>query len=150
MDELLNFSTWLKEFDDFVSRTRERRVLLLIDNASSHGRIENLPELANVDVLFLLKNTTSVLQPLDPAVIAWVKQRYRSKQYKRTLGLIENKDTRDLYNVNLLQGIQWVSRIWDEIEAKVIYNCWEKTRLIKSTANSDFQFQEDSDMDMNL
>ena len=48
-----------------------------MDKASSHGRIENLPELANVDVLFLPKNTTSVLQPLEAGVIACVKQRYR-------------------------------------------------------------------------
>ena len=123
------FSTWLKEFDYFVSRTRERRVLLLIDNASSHGRIENLSELANVDVLFLPKNKTSVLQPLDPGVIACVKQRYRRKQYERALGSIENEDTRDLYNVNLLQAIQWVPTVWDGIEAKVIYNCWEKNKV---------------------
>ena len=99
------FSIWLKELDDFVSRTRERRVLLLIDNASSHVRIENLPELANVDVLFLPKNTTLVLQPLDAGVIACVKKRYRRKQYERALGLTENEDTRDLYNMNLLQAI---------------------------------------------
>ena len=52
--------------------------------------------------------------------------------------------------MNLLQTIQWVSKIWDEIEAKLIYNCWEKTKLIKSTTSNDFQFQEDSDMDMGL
>ncbi len=68
MDEF--FSTWLKQFDPFVSKTPGRRVALLLDNASAHGKIEDLSFLSNVEVIFLPKNTTAFLQPLDAGVIA--------------------------------------------------------------------------------
>ncbi len=34
------FSAWLKEFDIYVSKTPERRVALLLDNASAHGKLK--------------------------------------------------------------------------------------------------------------
>ncbi len=49
------FSTWLKEFDIHVSKTSGRRVALLLENASAHGKSEDLPDLLNVEVIYLQK-----------------------------------------------------------------------------------------------
>ncbi len=49
------FSSWLKEFNEYVSKTQGRKVALLIDNASSHGRIEDIPDLSNLEVILLPK-----------------------------------------------------------------------------------------------
>ncbi len=46
--------------------------------------------------------------------------------------LIENQDTKDLYNVNLLQAMNWINTNWEDINQKIIYNCWKKTGLINS------------------
>ena len=73
------FFEWLIEFDFYIGRTPGCRVALLIDNACCHGRIENLPSLRNVAVLFLPKRTTSRVKPLDAGIIACIKRRYRRR-----------------------------------------------------------------------
>ena len=67
------FQEWLQDFDYQVSQKYGgQRVLLLLDNCSSH-KLENLV-LSCVDVYFLSPNTTSKLQPLDARII---KKHYR-------------------------------------------------------------------------
>ena len=56
----LFFYAWLKEFDIYVSKTPGRHVVLLLDNASAHGKIEDLPVLSNVEVIFLRKKYNSI------------------------------------------------------------------------------------------
>ncbi len=69
----------------YVSKTPNRKVALIPDNASAHRQIEHLPALLNVEDIFLSKNTTAFLQPLDAGVITSLKKRYRKKQYERAL-----------------------------------------------------------------
>lgn len=59
------FSGWLKRLDEYVAQTNGRKIAPLIENASSHGIIQDLPVLPNVQVIYLTKNTTSCLQPWD-------------------------------------------------------------------------------------
>ena len=75
------FQEWLQEFDRQVGqRHGGQRVLLLIDNCSSH-KIENLI-LSYVDIYFLPPNTTSKLQPLDAGIIMAFKKHYRRYHIK--------------------------------------------------------------------
>jgi hypothetical protein len=75
------FQEWLQEFDRQVGqRHGGQRILLLIDNCSSH-KIENLI-LSYVDVYFLPPNTTSKLQPLDAGIIMAFKKHYRRYHIK--------------------------------------------------------------------
>jgi len=70
------FQEWLQEFDYQVGQKhRGERVLLLLDNCSSH-KTENLT-LSYVDVYFLPPNTTSKLQPMDAGIIMAFKKYYR-------------------------------------------------------------------------
>jgi hypothetical protein len=70
------FQEWLQEFDALVGRQhRGQRVLLLIDNCSSH-KLDGLI-LRYVDVQFLPPNTTSKIQPMDAGVIMAFKRHYR-------------------------------------------------------------------------
>jgi hypothetical protein len=69
------FQDWLWNFDRQVGQKyRGQRVLLLLDNYSSH-KIEGL-NLINVDVQFLPPNTTSKIQPMDSEIIMSFKKHY--------------------------------------------------------------------------
>ena len=46
------FFQWLYRVSSYISETPGRRILLIIDNASSHGQYENIPILNNVTIRF--------------------------------------------------------------------------------------------------
>jgi len=75
------FQEWLQEFDYQIGQKHGgERVLLLLDNCSSH-KTENLT-LSYVDVYFLPPNTTSKLQPMDAGIIMAFKKHYRHYHIK--------------------------------------------------------------------
>ena len=51
-----------------------RKIALLIDNCPADPSVSDLP---NVQLVFLLPNTTSVLQPINQGL----KEHYRGKSY---------------------------------------------------------------------
>ncbi|GES84905.1 CENP-B homolog protein 2-like [Rhizophagus clarus] len=70
------FQEWLQEFDYQVARKHgSQRVLLLLDNCSSH-KLQGLV-LPYVEVYFLPPNTTSKIQLMDSGIIMSFKRHYR-------------------------------------------------------------------------
>ena len=124
------FYEWLELFNAYISTTAERRVVLLIDNASCNGRVDDLPELSNVEVVYLPKRTTSRIQPLDAGIIACLKRRYRRNQILSALNLMDTEDTKNLYKVDILKAIRWINEEWENQSETTIYNCWCKTGLV--------------------
>ena len=61
------FQRWIKQFDQEL-RLQKRKILLLIDNASSH-KLEENEILSNITLHFLPPNTTSHIQPIDQGII---------------------------------------------------------------------------------
>lgn len=92
----LIFFQWLHHFDYYISLTTGRRAVLLLDNCSSHGEVETIPDLLHVFVLFLPKNTTSRLQTFHAGVISSLEKRYTRMRIQKAINLIElgNTDTR--------------------------------------------------------
>jgi len=77
-----SFGLWLRNFQaDIVAKDPSRKILLLLDNASSHVKATKIAQdngrINNIEVVFLPKNSTSVTQPLDAGIIAVFKRRYR-------------------------------------------------------------------------
>ena len=69
------FQEWFQEFDRQVGQKYGgQRVLLLLDNCSSH-KLENLT-LLYVNVYFLPPNITSKLQPMDAGIIMAFKKHH--------------------------------------------------------------------------
>ncbi len=83
------FFEWLRDFGAFFAQRLDRRVLLLVDNASCHGADGNLPDLICTEVMFSPAGTTSRIQPLDAGIIGCLKRRYRRRQLKRAIDLHE-------------------------------------------------------------
>ncbi len=98
------FPDWLVRFDSYIGATQNVHAALLIDNASCHGSISNLPNLSNVTVFFFPKRTTSTLQAIDAGVIAALKNRYRTKQYERASDSVEEDDTEKCTELIYLQN----------------------------------------------
>jgi len=70
------FQEWLREFDRKVGlKYQGQRVLLLLDNCSSH-KLTGLT-LQHTDIHFLPPNTTSRIQPMDAGIIMTFKRHYR-------------------------------------------------------------------------
>lgn len=61
------FQRWIKQFNQEM-RLQKRKILLLIDNASSH-KLEENEILSNITLHFLPPNTTSHIQPIDQGII---------------------------------------------------------------------------------
>src|SRR3954454_14431072 len=123
------FQDWLCDFDQQVSQKhRGQRVLLLLDNCTSH-KLEGL-DLLNVDVHFLPPNTTSKIQPMDAGIIMSFKKRYRYHHIQYVLNLVEDgKDIKDL-KMDVLQAIQYIIKSWEETTPETIRNCWKHTKIL--------------------
>ena len=61
------FKYWIRQLDQEM-RKKRRRILLLLDNASTH-QLEDNEQLSNIKLHFLPPNTTAHLQPLDQGII---------------------------------------------------------------------------------
>ena len=67
------FTEWLENFERTV-RLKKRKVVLLLDNATSYKVSEDI---RNVRVHFLPSNRTAQLQPNDAGIVRSLKQHYR-------------------------------------------------------------------------
>jgi len=69
------FTEWLEQINRKMRQKIKRKILLFMDNVSSHGG-SNALTLSNVTVKFLPANSTLHLQPLDGGIIQAFKLRY--------------------------------------------------------------------------
>ena len=93
--------------------------------------------LSQVKIIFLPRNTTTLLQPLDAGIIQNFKVKYRKRLLKHVLGRINEhfSVTRIIKNVNILMAIQWTQEAWKGVTGMAIRNCFEKCGMVKSNEN---------------
>ncbi|RHY23066.1 hypothetical protein DYB32_009312 [Aphanomyces invadans] len=72
------FTSYVCTLDEQMS-TENRKILMLVDNASSH-KVDETVTLLNVRVEMLPKNTTAHLQPQDDGIIAAFKAKMKQRQ----------------------------------------------------------------------
>ena len=109
---IIIFHQWLFRFNAAVSATRRTRMLLLLDNASAHGHVSSLPVLPHVNVYFLPKKTTAILQPMDARVIACVNKRYKRKLVEHAVDLLDSGVFENIYDTDLHRAITWIYDTW--------------------------------------
>jgi hypothetical protein len=132
------FQEWLQEFDHQVGRKYHgQRVLLLLDNCSSH-KMGGL-DLQYVDVLFLPPNTTSKIQPMDAGIIVSFKRHYRRFHIHWMIEQVEGGLRAQDLKMNVLQAIQYIIQGWSEVDAETIRNCWRHTDILPATFNADIR-----------
>ena len=123
-------------------RREDRRILLFLDNASSHP-----PDLtlSNIKLCYLPPNTTSHLQPLDQGVIRTFKATYRKYLLRLLLSKMDvADDTLSLCrSITILDAIQWTVKAWSDIKASTIEKCFRVIGFDNSHQQSDDENHED-------
>ncbi|KAE9047455.1 hypothetical protein PR001_g4203 [Phytophthora rubi] len=137
------FIEWLHELDVDMEQQR-RKIVLLLDNASSHT--VSTMNLRAVTVVLLPPNTTARLQPLDAGIIASFKRRYRCRQLQHALDLDEAGASADIYAVDQLTTMRWLKACWYEVPASVVLNCFRHTGLVPGRSSSRRSQQEGDEM----
>ena len=95
-----------------------KRFGILMDNCSSHKRIE----FENLEIIFFPPSTTGILQPLDLAIFALVKSKYRKWLAQQKLfGLSTTEE----------QAVKQFNSIYLNLTPKCVNHGWWKSGLQK-------------------
>ena len=113
-------------------RAQGKNILLLVDNAPTHGKEEEIPSFSNIELYYLPPNTTAHLQPLDAGIINSFKAKYRkllveSRVEAYDLALELNNKAAP---VSIRNAIEFVVDAWNQVESTTIENCWIKTGIL--------------------
>ena len=121
-------------------RKQGRKVILFLYNATVHPT-SLIDMYSNIKIVFLPKNTTSRLQPLDAGIIQSFKSKYRKKLMRYVIARI-NDDliaSEIIKCIDILQAITWVADSWKEVSVETIKNCFAKCGITD-------QISEDEDV----
>ena len=111
----------------------QRKVVLILDNATCHLK-SVIDSFSQIKIIFLPKNTTSRLQPLDAGIAQNFKAKYRKRLVKYVLARINeySSTTQIIKHVNILMAIRWAEEAWKEVTGTTIKNCFERCGIIKN------------------
>ena len=100
--------------------------MLLVDNCPAHPPEESLVSKdGRIRVVYLPKNTTSKIQPLDQGIISFFKRVY----WKELMQDILEQDasiTAFLKDLSLKDAMYLLARAWDPVSAQSINATWTK------------------------
>ena len=116
------------------SAAEDCKMLLFIDNAPCHP--ESFTDcFSHVKIVFLAKNTTSKLQPLDAGIIKNLKVFYRKQLLQHVLARIKprSKASDVISSVDLSKSIAWVTDAWRKVKKETVVNCCSKCGFNEAT-----------------
>ena len=114
-----------------------KKFYLLIDNCPCHIFTKKYD---NLEIIYLPKNSTSHLQPLDAGIIRNLKHFYGKNLVTDYMYAIDNNEP---YDIDLKKATQMISAAWNNITANTIVNCFNKTGIIPDNAiNNNVEIEE--------
>lgn len=127
-------------------KKNNRQTLFFLDNCPAHP---HGLEFSNIKLIFLPKNTTSVLQPMDMGIIKVFKDYYKKRLIRHLLnGKRQNSSTPiDKVVVNLKHAIDFTVAAWKEVTEKTIKNCFRKSGFFQNEDNLT-ELEESTDPDL--
>ncbi|KAF0147144.1 MAG: Uncharacterized protein FD143_3102 [Ignavibacteria bacterium] len=128
-----NANAWMitREFHELVKeldaqmRSRNRKIILLVDNCSSHSTPEG--NLTNVRLHFLPPNTTAHLQPLDAGIIQTFKIHYRKLLVRHYVQCV---DTKQDMTIDVKQALYFIRDAWNTVSESTIAGCWNRVGIL--------------------
>ena len=126
---------WLKncfarEVKDYLDELGiEFKVVLYLDNCPGHPeQLQNVHP--SIEVIFLPKNTTSLLQPMDQGVIAVFKAKYAEKTFSMIRGCLDEQSDATVRQVwkkyDIGQCINFIADSHNELSKHCVQSCWKK------------------------
>nr|XP_034194200.1 jerky protein homolog [Osmia lignaria]XP_034195320.1 jerky protein homolog [Osmia lignaria] len=131
------FKNWLENFfkpavkKEQLRTNRVGKIVLLVDNCSSHVLPAKSLDNEDFQLLYLPANTTSILQPMDQGVIAKFKLCFRHKLAK------------ELLKYNIRDCINLLDTYWQEVTAENINNSWKRLLGNKVIEETDYEEHEE-------
>ncbi|KAJ8896374.1 hypothetical protein PR048_001718 [Dryococelus australis] len=118
------FTRWLCGFDMKIGAVN-RKVVLFIDNCPAHPNLDNL---RNVELVFLQKNTTSMLQPLDQGIIQQVNLKFwemlvESMVLKMEIG-------KDMKKWDVFRAMEAIVASWRVVQHETIANWFRHAHFV--------------------
>ena len=111
------FIEWLRKLDTKFAN-QKRKIAMLMDNCSSHPKVEGLKA---IKVYYLPPNTTSATQPMDQGIIKNLKVHYRRQLVNKLTHSIEAKTE---CVITVLDALHYLRQAWDKVSAETIQNCF--------------------------
>ena len=139
------WNRWLTAFDRSMMTT-ERKVLLVVDNASTHH--VPVSTLHAVKLVFLPPNATSLIQPWDQGIIQSFKIQYRSVLLRRLLLHLEGKVDVKAFSITLLDAVSLSNSAWSKVNQETIQHCFHhagfhKERIIENPSHAQDHLDEE-------
>ncbi|KAF7685242.1 Tigger transposable element-derived protein 6 [Cucumispora dikerogammari] len=108
-----------------------RKIALIMDNATCH--LINT-KMSNIDVIFLPKNTTSLIQSCNQKIIKSFKDRFLMFITKYIIYDMNTSDNIDkiVKNITIFDAICITKMSWDNVSKDTIINCFQKALNIVS------------------
>jgi hypothetical protein len=149
------FTKWFTEHfkptvEAYCSEQKIRfKIILLSNNAPGHPK--SLMEMyKEIKVVFLPANTTSILQPIDQAVIAVFKSYYLRRTFAKAIAALDS-DTSDgpkqiklkafWKGFSILDAIKNIGDSWEQVKMSTLIGVWKK---LIPTLMDDFEGFENS------
>lgn len=107
-----------------------RKIILLVDNATVH---RSGKDYSNVKIVFLPKNTTALIQPLDQGVIKTLKSYYRTQLVRKMMSAIESgvKMQEFIKKLDGFSAMYMLKRALFLVKPSTVTNCFRKAQIVK-------------------
>ena len=149
MDELGHYGEYFTEnrLNESRMNQEKQKVILFWDNATCHPETAQA-SLKNIKLVFLPKNTTSQLQPLDACIIRNFKHKYRQLLVRYVVSRIDEGNTasQTIEEVHVIKPITWLQTAWKSAVPETIKHCFKKygfdagnTSIINEEIDTEFQ-----------
>lgn len=139
------FYKWLEKFQSYIARTPGRKVVLLVDDCSIYRREDRMPDMPNVNVVFLPSSPVKQVQPLA-VVIPALKLRYRNYHMERVSDNVD-AEVGQIYKVDILTALKWFKRAWTEIPVSLIQSSWKQSGIVSSPGYTDGNIESELNAD---
>ncbi|KAF7685383.1 Tigger transposable element-derived protein 6, partial [Cucumispora dikerogammari] len=116
------FNDWLSKWNTKLKKNN-KKILLLLDNCPAHKCRD---QLSQIELMFLPKNSTGELQPLDNGIIRTFKANFEKYKLNFILEKVENEfGVYESYKKpNLVDVITFSDLAWSDVSEKTILNCF--------------------------
>lgn len=118
----LIFKQFLDFFDEQMKHHKVKAILF-IDNAPSHITTFKYD---NFTPVYLPKNTTSVIQPMDAGIIKNFKDHYKRLLVNENVFQIDNKI---IQGIDLKKAVEFIGLSWNFVTQTTILNCFNHTGI---------------------